>query len=331
MKKTTLPPRRSGINVNIPEDQKKALCQAILTLLSVLFGIGLTLASQAVTQIIMPPAETVIVDPSVDPMQTLGSTHLTDLYVDNLDASTALTAQTATVTGTLTAGTASWGCSTATITQNLNLTGTLTAQTATVTGTLTAEQVTSTDDATVTDALTVGGAATISGAATINNNITITGTADLQGNVSDSGGDLTLADNVVITGTADLQGGDLTLENDETISNSTDGIVTIGGFLGLTEGTVVEVTAAGTVTPLGSFQPLTSSAAITNAVIADGTLAGQILIMTNENAGDDIKILESGSNLAAGGDITLAGGQDDGILLIWTGDEWIKVAAFGDN
>ena len=36
--------------------------------------------------------------------------------------------------------------------------------------------------------------------------LTVTGTSDLQGNVSDSGGDLTIADNVVVTGTADLQG-----------------------------------------------------------------------------------------------------------------------------
>ena len=96
--------------IHIPEDQKKALVQAILTLLSVLFGIALTLASQAVDQLILNPAPPIAAYPGLgsangdyDEMQTLGSTHFTDIYVDNLDADTALTAQTATITGTLTA------------------------------------------------------------------------------------------------------------------------------------------------------------------------------------------------------------------------------------
>jgi len=105
----------------------------------------------------------------------------------------------------------------------------------------------------------------------------------------------------------------------------------ISEFVALAEGDVVVVTAAGTITPLGSFQPITSATAITNSVIADGALTGQLLILTNENASDAIAILESGSNLAAGGDITLDGGTDDAVMLLWTGDEWIKVSAFGDN
>jgi hypothetical protein len=185
-------------------------------------------------------------------MQTLGSTHFTDVYADNLDASTALTAQTATVTGTLTA-----------------------------------EQLTGTDD-------------------------------------------LTLTDDAAIGGSLDVQGGSITLQNDETIANSTDGIVTIGGFLGTTEGTVIAATAAGTITPTASFQPITSTAVITNAVIADGSLAGQLLILINENAADDITILESGSNLDAGGDVTLTGGAVDTLTLLWTGSTWAKVS-FEDN
>ena len=244
-------------DVHIPDEQKNALVQAILTLLTVLFGIGLTLASQAVTYYITPSQPTVLDLNGSDQLQTLGATHLTDLYVDNLDAETALTAQTATITGTLSA-----------------------------------EQLTSTDDLSVTDDATIGGDATVTGAASL--------------------------------------GGDLTLENDETISNSTDGLVTIGGFLALTEGTVVEATAAGTLTPLASFQPITSSAVITNAVIADGSAAGQLLILVNENAADDITILESGSNLDAGGDVTLTGGAVDAITLLWTGSTWTRLS-FEDN
>lgn len=124
--------------------------------------------------------------------------------------------------------------------------------------------------------------------------------------------------------------GDITLENDETISNSTDGIVQVGGFLAFTEGAVIAVSAAGTITPTGSFQPITSTAAITNAVIADGSVAGQVVAISNENAGDDITILESGSNLAAGGDITLTGGAYDLVTLLWDGSRWIRLS-FEDN
>lgn len=137
--------------------------------------------------------------------------------------------------------------------------------------------------------------------------------------------------NVNVTGALDVQGGDITLQNDETVSNSNNGVVQIGGFLAFTEGSVIAVTAASTITPLGSFQPLTSTSVITNAVIADGSVAGQVVLLTNENASDNITILEAGSNLAAGGNIQLDGGNDDCVMLLWTGDEWIKVAAFGDN
>jgi hypothetical protein len=309
-------------HVHIPDEQRKALVQAILTLISVLLGIAFTLASQLVTHYITPTPATPIkptpiiqeINPADDAMQTLGATHLTDLYVDNLDASTGLTAQTATITGTLTA-----------------------------------EHLTTSDDLTISDALTVTGAVAINNNATITgtldaqgdlsdsggdltvaDNVAITGTLDAQGDLSDSGGDLTIADNVAITGTLDVQGGDVTLENDETISNSTDGIVSIGGFLALTEGTVVEVTAAGTITPLTSFQPITSSAVITNAVLADGTVAGQLLALINENAADDITILETGSNLDAGGDVTLTGGAVDALTLLWTGSTWSRLS-FEDN
>ena len=281
-------------HVHVPDDQRKALVQAIMTLLSVLLGIAFTLASQLVTHYITPaqpvPIQpTAVVAPVDDAMQTLGATHLTDLYVDNLDASTGLTAQTATITGTLTA-----------------------------------EHLTTSDDLTISDALTV------TGAATINNNAVITGTLDAQGDLSDSGGTLTIADNAAITGTLDVQGGDITLENDETLSNSTDGVVSIGGFLALSEGAVVEATAAGTITPLASFQPITSSAVITNAVLADGSAAGQLLVLINENGSDDITILESGSNLDAGGDVTLTGGAVDALTLLWTGSTWSKLS-FEDN
>lgn len=124
--------------------------------------------------------------------------------------------------------------------------------------------------------------------------------------------------------------GDITLENDETISNATDTVIQIGGFLALTEGAVQVVTYGSTLTCVASFQPITSTAVITNVVIADGVVAGQIVVISNENAGDDITILESGSNLQAGGDVTLTGGAKDLLTLLWDGAEWIRLAFF-DN
>ena len=160
--------------------------------------------------------------------------------------------------------------------------------------------------------------------------LTVDSTSDFKDDIADSVGDLTIADNAVITGTLDVQGGDITMQNDETLSNSTNGVVQIGGFLALTEGTVQVMTYGCTLTAVGSFQPITSTAVITNVIIADGALAGQIVVISNENAGDDITILEAGSNLQAGGDVTLTGGAKDLLTLLWDGAEWIRLAFF-DN
>lgn len=53
---TTSDEKRSRFRVTIPAAQKQQLVQAILTLLSVLVGIGLTLAAQVVTEAIAPEA-----------------------------------------------------------------------------------------------------------------------------------------------------------------------------------------------------------------------------------------------------------------------------------
>jgi len=155
------------------------------------------------------------------------------------------------------------------------------------------------------------------------------GTLDVQSGATVGLSSGTINGNLTITGTLDVHG-DITLENDESISNSSDGVVQVGGFLALTRGSVVEVSYGSTITPTASFQPITSTVAITNAVIADGTVAGQIVILSNENAADDITILESGSNLAAGGDITLNGGDYDLVALVWDGSRWIRLAYSGN-
>ena len=174
----------------------------------------------------------------------------------------------------------------------------------------------------------------------------ITGT-DGQDALAVSDGNVSITDDLDVDGTANLDatdidgavdmastlavGGDITMENDETLSNSTDGVVQAGGNLAFSEGTAITCTNDVTFTVAGSFQPLVSASALTGTLIADGSVAGQIVVLTNENGSDNIVIAESGSNLAAGGDIQLDGGNDDAVMLLWTGDEWIKVAAFGDN
>jgi hypothetical protein len=169
---------------------------------------------------------------------------------------------------------------------------------------------------------------------TVGDDVVVTGTTDLRGSVWNTAGFLTVGDDVVITGTTDLLGsvwdseGDFTIGDNVVITGTLD--AQCGVFLTLTEGDVVVVTYGGTITPLSSFQPITSSAPITNAVIDDGTAAGQIVVISNENASNDIVILESGSNLAAGGDITLSGGAYDLVTLLWDGARWIRLAFF-DN
>ena len=176
----------------------------------------------------------------------------------------------------------------------------------------------------VTDA----GNTTVTGTLTVDDIVTFNASLATSGDLETSS-DLDVGGSSTLTGTLAV-GGDITMENDETLSNSTDGVVQVGGNLALTEGAVVGLSAGGEITPLGSFQPITSSAAIT-ATIADGSVAGQILMLTNENAGDNITLEEASYNAATGGDVVLAGGNDDGVILLWTGDEWIKMAAFGDN
>ena len=153
--------------------------------------------------------------------------------------------------------------------------------------------------------------------------------------VADGDNDVGIAGDLEVEGVTYMDGGaeingTLTLENDETIVNSTNGVVQIGGFFALTEGTVQVVSYGSTLTCVASFQPITSTAVITNVIIADGALAGQIVVISNENAADDITILEAGSNLQAGGDVVLGGGDKDLLTLLWDGAEWIRLSFF-DN
>jgi len=121
--------------------------------------------------------------------------------------------------------------------------------------------------------------------------------------------------------------------NGETLKNTTDTAWQVGGFLGLEEGAVVDLAADATLTPAASYQPITTSeagACTLNATtsIADGPVAGAILIICNEDAQNIV--IKDGANTAIGGDVTLTGGAEDCITLLWNGADWVGLS-FHDN
>jgi len=88
---------------------------------------------------------------------------------------------------------------------------------------------------------------------------------------------------------------------------------------------VVDLGAGFTLTPGASYQPVTNSTggsitSDTSTAIVDGAVPGVILIIVNEDAQDIV--LKDAANTQLGGDITLTGGADDSITLLWDGTDW---------
>lgn len=126
---------------------------------------------------------------------------------------------------------------------------------------------------------------------------------------------------------------DIRLENGETISNQTDTVVALSGFLGLEEGAVIDLGAGGTITPNASYQPITNSTGgsidtSAGTAIADGGDPGVILIICNEDA--QSIVIKDGANTLIGGDKTLTGGAMDCMMFVWNGGDW-QGLAFHDN
>jgi len=122
---------------------------------------------------------------------------------------------------------------------------------------------------------------------------------------------------------------ELRLSNGETINNVTDTAIQVGGFLAYTEGAVIDLGAGETITPVATYQPITNATggSITTSdstAIADGVVAGQILILINEDAQNIV--IKDAANTAIGGDITLTGGALDSLMLIWDGADWAGLA-----
>lgn len=149
-------------------------------------------------------------------------------------------------------------------------------------------------------------------------------------------GSLTTAEDV--TSTDDLiAGDDLAVTDDAVITGSltaadvTAADVTASDWLHLTASATVAVGAGATITPLGSYQPITSTAEVTTSTstaIAAGSAAGDILILRNANASDPINVDGAGGNVECGANVAL--GANDILTLLWNGSDW-SCLALRDN
>ena len=129
---------------------------------------------------------------------------------------------------------------------------------------------------------------------------------------------------------ADFTGADIVGDSGETLNNTTDTAWVIGGFTALEEATVIDLANGGTITPTASYQPLTVSSSEhattdTTTAIADGPVAGAILILVNEDATYNI-IIDDGANTKLSGNITLTAGNDDQLMLLWNGADWVGLS-----
>jgi len=123
---------------------------------------------------------------------------------------------------------------------------------------------------------------------------------------------------------------EIRMSNGETIDNTTDTAVQIGGFVALTEGATQDLGATFIITPTASYQPITNSTggSVTSSLttaIADGAVAGALLIVCNEDAQD--MVIADNANTLLGGNVTLTGGAQDCLTVLWNGADWVGLAA----
>lgn len=151
------------------------------------------------------------------------------------------------------------------------------------------------EDAYVEGTLEVDGAANFDGA------------IDIDGDLTSATGAVTVADTLDVSGASNFQAN-----------------VDVGTFLGITPQTAISVTAAGIITPTGSFQPLTSGAAVTTStttpIAITGFVDGDLIIFRNDNASAVITIDGTGGTVECKADVAL--GARDTVSLIFNGAEW---------
>jgi hypothetical protein len=214
---------------------------------------------------------------------------------------------------------------------------------------------------TVTDSINVTSTVDFDSTLNVDGAVTFNSTLDVDGNITSGTGSITVTDSLNVTGTVDFDstldmsnnaisnigaagtdfGSDGSLTTAQTITVTTGGLVvsaggatvTAGG-LTLSDGDAViaddlrvtaqgaaTVTQSGTITPTGTYQPITAAGAVSFSSIAGGT-AGNLLVLINTSA-NAITITDTGTIMLSG---NIALGQYDSLTLWNDGTNWIQIA-----
>ncbi len=128
--------------------------------------------------------------------------------------------------------------------------------------------------------------------------------------------DVTVGDDLLVTGSLSVT------------SNSTLGEdVLVDNYQSFTKQTRIVVTDGSTITPLGTYTPISSTATTGTSAITAGERAGQLLILHNVGS-STITLTDTGTlHLTGNGTMT----SDDSTMLIWDGSAWNQIAAESAN
>ena len=155
--------------------------------------------------------------------------------------------------------------------------------------------------------------------------IDLSASLNIDGHMLDVGtGSYTLADSDDDVGIA----GDLEVDDDVQVDGNLAALWYVS-----TKQVEIDLGAGFTITPTGTYQPVTVNYTGTvtsdgTTSIANGSTSGQVLIVINED--DQDVVLTDGTNILAGGNITLTANTDDSVVFLWDGADWV-VLAFHDN
>jgi hypothetical protein len=223
----------------------------------------------------------------------------------------------------------------------------------TITGTLDVygDVSSSTGAFTVTDSVNITGSVDADSTFNADGAATFNSTVDIDGNISSGTGAVTVTDSVNITGavdcdstfnadgaatfgsTVDFSGGDITLENDEILSNSTDGVVRTDGQWGF-RGYVLDKTASYTPTVAESGAYFTNDGASGEITFTLPAVSTGLYYCFVVNDNQTITIDPNGtdqilSETNAAGDRVQNGAQFDALCILGVTDGWMPVETTG--